>query len=107
MFSARVVKPTAHPHLPWEPSQTLGIFTHLGLPDASQRAAPTLSKLTMGEEVTKGTQVPHPSAQSSAFRFTQVAFTQTSHFCLDTDAEPTETPEEILAREHGTRMCTR
>lgn len=61
----------------------------------------------MGEEVTKEAQVPHPSAQSFAFRFTHVAFTQTSHFCVDKDAEPIETPEEILAREHGTRMCTR
>ena len=101
------MKPTAHPRLPWEPSQTLGIFTHLRLPDASQQTAPTLSKLTMGEEVTKEAQVPHPSAQSFAFRFTHVAFTQTSHFCVDKDAEPIETPEEILAREYGTRMCTR
>lgn len=51
----------------------------------------------MGEEVTKEAQVPHPSAQSFAFRFTHVAFTQTSHFCVDKDAEPIETPEEILA----------
>lgn len=101
------VQPTAHPRLPWEPSQTLGISTHLSLPDASQWATPTLSKLTMGAEVTKDVQVPHPSAQSFAFRFTQVAFTQTSHFCVDMDAEPTATPEEILAREHDARVCKR
>ena len=44
------VQPTAHPRVPWEPSQTLGISTHLSLSDANQWATLTLSKLTMGQK---------------------------------------------------------
>lgn len=99
-------QPAAHRYLPRETSLTLVLFTLLRRPDAGQWATPAPSNLTTGEEAPKEKHVPHPSAHRFVFSFMQAAFAQASHFYMEMDSEPAETPGQTVAKGHGKVMCS-